>query len=375
MEECNRALAGLERNADAPGLVLENAVAHYRTMCAGLYERVRAALETLTRNASKDDHETLDRLAELGYRASDTYIKALGRIPPPVKMADPSVPRIERPMIRLPEISIEKFHGDPMRWLEFRDQFTIAVHNQPMEDHQKLAYLRAFAPIPIVTGAYTGDYNQLWDQLCERFNDDWQLVQAWFTKFEEVPRARDTREDLEALVDKTRIMLRAFSSIGLDIRKDPLLAAWFHKKLPAEARLAFGTTRSGTTIPTMDDLITFTESRRKNLPEAPQLPHSSSTRGPAPGHSAKPLCVCPENHPRLVHCPRFREMSIPERRQATHNRCQVCFHPNHHTNECRGARSCYKCQGRHHTLLCTAPGNMGEPREQAQNMPQNVPRH
>ena len=176
-------------------------------------------------------------------------------------------------------------------------------------------------------------------------------------------------------MDKTRIMLRAFSSIGLDIRKDPFVAAWFHKKLPAEARLAFGTTRSGTIIPTMDDLITFTESRRKNLPEAPQLSQSSSTRGPAPGHSAKPSCVCPENHPRLFHCPRFREMSIPERRHATHNRCQVCFHPNHHTNECRGGRSCYKCQGRHHTLLCTAPGNRGEPREQAQDIPQNVPRH
>ena len=54
--------------------------------------------------------------------------------------------------VKLPKLSLPTFHGDPMKWSVFWEQFSSAVHNNDQLDNtQKLTYLREAIVDPKVT--------------------------------------------------------------------------------------------------------------------------------------------------------------------------------------------------------------------------------
>ena len=48
------------------------------------------------------------------------------------------------PGVKLPELTLPRFNGDPLRWTEFWDLYNATIHtNQSLSNTQKLAYLRS----------------------------------------------------------------------------------------------------------------------------------------------------------------------------------------------------------------------------------------
>ena len=68
---------------------------------------------------------------------------------------------------------------------------------------------------------------------------------------------------------------------------------------------------------------------------------------------AKGCQLCPgEKHP-LYHCPKFKTMSLEERRSSlsTSNACFNCLKAGHKASQCQSSHRCKICQKQHHTLL------------------------
>ena len=82
-----------------------------------------------------------------------------------------------RGQIKLPKLSLPSFHGDPMKWSVFWEQFSSAVHNNDQLDYtQKLTYLREAITDPKVTPllfratATSVQYKELVTLLKERYD-------------------------------------------------------------------------------------------------------------------------------------------------------------------------------------------------------------
>lgn len=291
------------------------------------------------------------------------------RLPTP-----PSSTRSDAPPIQIEPITLLTFRGEPMKWLEFRDQFVALVHDRDLDPNHKLAVLRKYVKVEMVELAYTGNYEDLWKKLCERFNDMHSLAKAWTTRWTTLQQVPDTREGLTTLVDETRAYIRAFALLKRDISNSTLLYCMLLEKLPEPARAAWGFSVGTTDIPTLEDCLVFIERRFKTLPESTTIPHLPSGpyihAGVAAQTPPPTRCACPRSHNRFSQCPVFNQMNAMQRMKfvADRGQCVNCF-SQHAVPDCKSPRNCYKCQARHHHLLC--PHQAGAPAQQ----PQSAPRH
>ena len=55
-------------------------------------------------------------------------------------------------MVKLPRLELKRFNGDPMKWLEFWENFERNVHDNPgHSDVHKMSYLKAYLDGPAST--------------------------------------------------------------------------------------------------------------------------------------------------------------------------------------------------------------------------------
>lgn len=382
------ALTSLRNRANPPpGTALPPLVElpYHRQALQSIMDRFEAAHDRLINTA--DDAVTQAAHIELQEEAHRLFAQAIGRLDTPagdtVSTARSTATRTSKG-VKLNPIKIIPFNGDKMKWLEFRDQFTSLVHTQEYDDHHKLAMLRDSVTVSMVQGNYTGEYVALWEKLCERYDDDFGLGEAWFEKFFTIPRPKDTKSGLLDFVDETRKVLRAFTQIKWDIERDAFTLYAFLEKLPPSVRLAWGCHRSGTGIPALGDILQFLEQRAKNMreTEAEKTPRSSTPQirahvGTTPHRSR---CACPADHPRFSNCATFKSMSPQQRQQFLQDRgqCARCF-GEHPTSPCPSDRICHNCGGPHMSWVGLEPRRDGpSPHSTAHpssRRPRNLPRH
>lgn len=330
------------------------------------------------------DDAAADVQFEFRREAEKVYLDCLGLLKhSPEPSRSPCTVSSDTRTVKIKPITLLTFKGDKMKWLEFRDQFTALVHSTEMDDHHKMSMLREHAVVPMVAGNYTGGYTELWNKLCERYNDEFGLAEAWAHEFGAMKRATDTKEGLLALIDNTRAVLRAFNQLQMDISHSFLTLHGFLEKLPTTVRVAWGCARTDTGVPKLEECLTFIERRAKNMAEPISL------RSPAPAPAPKihahvgtvppTRCACKDNHERVSRCFAFKRMTIQQRTQLFNDRgqCCICF-GGHLATACGSNRLCSDCQGPHNRWFCpagTGP-SAAAPREPRPAMtPQNLPRH
>lgn len=339
------------------------------------------------------DHVGLDAEAEevqfeFRHEAEKMYFECLGFLvanpqstPSPLTVSSESRARA----VKIKPVTIPTFKGDIMSWLEFRDEFTALVHSTDMDDRHKMAMLREYAVVPMVTGNYTGGYAELWKMLCDRYNDEFGLGEAWAHEFAAIPTAKDSKDGLLALIDKTRAVLRAFNQLQMSISTSALTLYGFLDKVPSTARVAWGCARTETGVPALEECMAFMERRAKNLAEPIG---TSRPTAPAPAPAPKirahvgtvqpSRCACPQNHRRVARCDDFRKMTIQQRTQLFNDKgqCYICF-GDHQATACSTGRECYNCRGPHNKWFCPASAgpaaNNWEPRPAM--TPQNLSRN
>lgn len=323
----------------------------------------------------------------------------------------PEVIRVETQ--RVPELL--EFDGNPLNWPAFRDRFAAEVHDRDhIEPVMKLMYLQKMCVGEArgILGQWqtrAENYEPAWKLLQEKFDDPYQLEQALVSRMLTMRAAREeTRPALRALIDTVTDTTRQLQAIGVDVQSwDPMVIGMLIRLLPARVKDVWEQRRDVLRPPSLRDLLSFLEARARGklytdggrpvVPEmaqgeqadsgrfqrsfnrggpsfhrnGPPFNHagsnsnrngSSFNRGGPPRGPDRPYItkcnMCKGNHP-LFRCPTMLNASIDDRWRMVKNLrlCTACL--KQHEGQCN--RTCFRCNGRHDRVLCSAPNNVINP--------------
>lgn len=120
-------------------------------------------------------------------------------------------------------------------------------------------------------------------------------------------------------------------------------------------------------VPTCEAILKFLDQRARSADdESTKKSYNSTIPGRKPFSALKSVIthlaasyvpsrchLCPgERHP-IYYCPKFKAMSMAERRSAlaSENACFNCLRKGHKASRCQSSHRCKICQKPHHTLL------------------------
>jgi len=289
--------------------------------------------------------------------------------------ADPNVSNISssRSAPRtLPKITLPKFSGDYHDWTPFRDLFTsLIVSNNDISAVEKLHYLKGQ-----VTGeaarflaniAVTADnFPRAWDALTSRYNNKRVLVATHLDRLYELkPLTQKSAPDLKLLLAKVKEAIGALETLGAPVRSwDIILVHFVSRRLDAATAEAWELEQgSNKELSTFAELDAFMENRIRALEAAASVTGkqfiskkgTSKVKPSAQSHAAivgsASCSFCSSAH-YISSCPDFAAKTAEERYSfvAQKNLCYNCLGA-HRLNECRTAKRCRRCNGKHHTLI------------------------
>ncbi|XP_055645502.1 uncharacterized protein LOC129782116 [Toxorhynchites rutilus septentrionalis] len=186
------------------------------------FARVQDEIEELECHVDFDeeDDDVEPTLSEQRIRFQNLYfeLKAslISKLPAPGASATvASTPQDHRPpvqpthSVRLPEINIPEFCGNPSNWIVFRDIFRSMIHmNVQLSSVQKMHYLKAAlkgdaARIVANLGVNSGNYPIAWKSVCERYDNPNLLRKHHFATLFAIPCVkRASSSSLYNLVDE-----------------------------------------------------------------------------------------------------------------------------------------------------------------------------
>uniref|UniRef100_A0AAG5DQW2 CCHC-type domain-containing protein n=1 Tax=Anopheles atroparvus TaxID=41427 RepID=A0AAG5DQW2_ANOAO len=310
--------------------------------------------------------------------------------------------------MRLPKIELPAFSGDHTQWISFKDRFTAMVHDvSDLSDTVKLQYLLAslkgeaatlFEHVQLIEG----NYASTWDALLKRFDDTKTLKREYFKALVDLDgMTGPTPEELTRIVNESRRLVR-----GMGRLKEPVaswntpLSSLVRYKLDVETLMAYELATSDVQEDTFETLMEFCERRIKILTNSvvnkanrietrqaiesrnprkeqasprktcmqTQRQYPTSTLACAaqtPRRPPRGCEVCHADHT-LTKCPSFEKMTTQDRQRVVKEEalCFNCLGKGHQARFCRVGRSCGRCRGRHHTLVCTQDTKVAQARNE-----------
>ena len=292
--------------------------------------------------------------------------------------------------IKLPKIEIKKFKGDPTGWKTFSESFNAAVHsNKDLSDIEKmnflLTYLEGEAENVVKGLALTNDnYKVALKMLKDRYGDPQVLISAHMARLLSLESVCDISEvkNLRKLYDEIETQVRSLQTLGLDpMNYGPMLTPVLLSKLPDDFKLIISR-QFGKTAWDIQKVLEFynteLEAREKVNFENEQnaekpftgsaLFSGSTSRAKKPNRSGNDSFgkraddKSPQSNVKCVFCGRSHLSRLCE--MVTKNdvrknilskerRCFKCFKVGHNAFNCKSNIKCFKCDGKHHTAVCT----------------------
>lgn len=314
--------------------------------------------------------------------------------------------------VTLPPISIPKFSDSPTEWKSFHDVFKSIVHsNDKLPGSHKIQYLNGALSgeaKDLISGfeLCDDDYQKAWKVLCDVYNDKPSMFMHIMNRFASLEHtSKEQPEQLRELMKATSSCLKSLESVGIDIKlNDAVIAYFLIRKLPPATVAYWEETRDRKSLPSFEAGKTCMETRirvaaaianvqwdskvstsssenraennnqhyqsksqpikkkRVNAYHSASKPTSnsnSSTSTTATASTKKPpgrKFECPvchsEGHP-LRACERFLAMPSSERKSTITKLqyCVNCLAFNHQESKCRSSHICFTCGERNHSLL------------------------
>lgn len=285
-----------------------------------------------------------------------------------------------KPMgFKLPILQITKFDGTPSKWLEFRDTFSVLIHNNHKIDeihkfHYLNSYLQGEASLVISNLEISAaTYVEAWRLLCERYNNEKQLITNHLNSLcniQSVPR--DSAKSLRLLIDSVSKNLRALKTLGEPTESwDTLIIHLVSAKLDSSTSFKWEEFKVNLDkSPSLKEFFSFLNGRA-NILESVQYnktdrqsnyktnsqvfsknerSHTKSLTVSA--DSTAPVCVLCKGSHRLYDCATFLSKSVDERASEAQKLrlCLNCLRKGHSSHQCR-LGPCFHCKRRHNTLL------------------------
>ena len=265
--------------------------------------------------------------------------------------------------VKLPKYDIEKFSGDPTKYLEFKDAFEVAImRNSSLHDVEKFAYLRSFLAgdaLRLIGGlAVTSENFRAAMQLIEkRFGNKQIIVNSHMEALIKVApvKTADDNKGMRELYDKVETNLRSLEALGIESELyGSLLVPVLKAKIPNEIILLlsrkFTTDAEVWTIrDMMKELKAELEARERSgvIPERAkkdkELRQPTTTEGLLAQQAGQLSCpYCGQKHfpdkCRVVTNPQARKDILKSKK-----RCFICTKRLHIAKDCASKRTCFKC--------------------------------
>lgn len=269
---------------------------------------------------------------------------------------------------KLPKLYIPVFQGDCQEWQSFFDLFNSSVHDKiSLSAAQKLQYLKSLLrgePLGLIKhlNVTEANYIEAYQILIKRYDRKKATINSYIDTFIHMPAiSRVNSSNIRKLASTTEEMIRGLKAIGTQGEaRDPWLIHILVNKLDDESRRFWQHHSAKIDYPTLQEFIDCLLIRADTIEGIrdvlckPTPPAVTSVRR---SHTVTPLStvlcsLCNIEH-FLYQCPKFREMSINDRRsyiQKT-SRCYNCLSDTHQVQTCRSKRSCHICRKRHNSLL------------------------
>ena len=376
---------------------------HYEVTNLTSYERTALALEEIQQLMNdykgiktvlvhhelvQDTLEFSDRCLDLIVmlknilRDSDRYNPSMREPTSQYGSSSSLASRTSSQRLRLPEITIPAFSGDPTEWTHFSEVFSsLVINNQHLDDVSKLHYLNSCLkdePKVLIQNLSLSpsNFNTAWDILKQRYENIRLIVGSYVRNIMSAPNFKRTSSaELRALLDTFTSSIGALDSLSLTVPvQDLIIAQLLLDKLDSVTLSAWEAQAPVDSLPSLKDLITFLERQCKVLdfivPSASQNASPSDTSSTKQNtSSSKPItssmkpsrsfkCVyCSRDHS-VFNCIDFLKLSPQQRCDKVFSKrlCKNCLKPYSRDHACTTA-NCKSCFARHHTLLCGANFN------------------
>lgn len=266
--------------------------------------------------------------------------------------------------VKLPDIPIPKFDGNPRNFLDFRNLFESVIHNdESLSPIQKFYFLRGAlvgAAESFLKGVnIAGDqYEKTWKDFCSEFGKKRLVVGALLSDLFNVSPIKH-ESGVRELMNTFEVAVRGLKQCGEQTDSwSVLLSYLLSSKLDFKTRNDFeNSLTTNDNYPPYKKLRDFLNIRAANSSKR-DIEKSTPERKPSDKKSSnsiltiKPRCiVCQADH-LLIDCTEFDKKTLAERYQIVNNakRCTNCFNRNHQARDCRRS-GCAICGAKHHQLL------------------------
>uniref|UniRef100_A0A914MKQ9 CCHC-type domain-containing protein n=1 Tax=Meloidogyne incognita TaxID=6306 RepID=A0A914MKQ9_MELIC len=314
-----------------------------------------------------------------------------------------------QPDIRLPELRLDPFNGDPKKWPTFWQLFSANIDQRPMDNIRKMSYLLTFLQGPakeLVAGFVLSNenYTRALDLLKSRYGDSRAITEALEAELMNLHPANESTYSLRGFVDNIERICRQLEAYG-HVDSSPFVSTAIKSKLPQQivAKLIEKERGSGirwncaqlrkelreiveikeevqrcSTVTRVRQEITNPPAQRNKVAQKgrpPELTRSfgapiqsrQENRRPFRGPRRCSLCDIVGHLP--SQCPKYPTPQDRFRRLRAQNRCVRCLNEGHTSRDCHSFKICGQCQGGHHMLVCTKGRDNKGP--QANTRPEN----
>jgi hypothetical protein len=297
-----------------------------------------------------------------------------------------------QPEVRLPELRLDPFNGDPKKWPTFWQLFSINIDSRPMDKIRKMSYLLTFLHGPakeLVAGFMLSNenYERALDLLKSRYGDNRAITEALESELMNLHHANESSQSLRSFVDNIERICRQLEAYG-QVDSSPFVSTAIKSKLPqqivaklVEKERSLGVRWNSSQL--RKELCEIVEIREEvnrctastrgkqeaNTPlnhrgkvqpkgGSPEVNRSFGAPASMKQNSRRPfrrqrkcsLCDILGHLP--SECPKYPTPQDRYHRLREQGRCFRCLQEGHSIKECPSVRICAQCQRGHHFLVC-----------------------
>uniref|UniRef100_A0A8D9BGQ3 Peptidase aspartic putative domain-containing protein n=1 Tax=Cacopsylla melanoneura TaxID=428564 RepID=A0A8D9BGQ3_9HEMI len=255
--------------------------------------------------------------------------------------------------------------------------------NTELSDEQRIQYLigkLSDKAVSVVSGvpAIGQNYNIIWNNLVDKYLDSRVLFSSYFDQILSLKSVKcDSATQLNNFVDKFTSMVSCLKALDLENLGDTLLCHIGSSKLDSDLRKQFEISVKNVKEPSVDLLLGFLkeqvkiQSRMQSSEQDSRVSTVRTQQASSSGYNRQsrgaystqafmsnekpvscPVCHKPDRHP-IYRCEKFIQMSVTNRHDFASQKklCFSCLSTSHSVKQCPSTGVCFKCGGKHHTLL------------------------
>ena len=280
---------------------------------------------------------------------------------------------------KLPKIELPIFHGNPLKWQGFWDQFNTSINeNESLSDIDKFNYLKRYLSgqaLDAVSGLTlsTDNYKEAIGILKERYGNPQVLISAHMDSLIKMSKIKNKDDvyGLRKLYDGVENCIRNLKTLKLDTSGyGCLLIPLLKEKLPDELNMIVAR-RFGSDVWSLDLLLKYVHDELRACEncssfKVSEKSNENGARRKSEHFTASNLVSHSDtgnNRPPCVFCGKYGHgpsqcrsvTNIKTRKDIIRKKgkCFVCFSSDHVAKNCTAHYICRKCQGKHHISLCS----------------------